>query len=119
MLKSIDDSLCETRKDFDMEVDRERAREKVLGMLWNRTSDLFTYSLKFTKGTSDVLSGLGIPTKRQVLQVLASIYDPLGFLSDYLIYPKILMQDIWRSAIGWNDLIQEPLVHRGKCGYQH
>lgn len=76
VLKSVDDSYCSSSKDLDMLVDH--AVEKVLGMWWNTNTDTFTYSLRYTKATSDILSGKVVPTKRQVLQVLASIYDPLG-----------------------------------------
>lgn len=36
-----------------------------------------------------------------------SIYDPQGFLSFYTIRIKILLQDIWRSGINWDDTIPE------------
>ena len=38
-----------------------------------------------------------------------SIFDPLGFLSCHTIRLKILLQDIWRSGIGWDDPLNEAL----------
>ena len=37
------------------------------------------------------------------------IFDPLGFLSCHTNRLKILLQDIWRSAIGWDDRLNEAL----------
>ncbi|XP_077536014.1 uncharacterized protein LOC144148339 [Haemaphysalis longicornis] len=47
-------------------------------------------------------------TKRFVLQAIARVYDPLGFLSPFLIKAKILLQDIWRENLDWED----PLPYR-------
>lgn len=53
-----------------------------------------------------------VPTKREVLQVLMSIFDPLGFVSHYTIGLKILLQDIWRSGIKWDDELNEELYSK-------
>lgn len=37
-----------------------------------------------------------------------SIFDPLGLLSHILIHPRILLQDIWRSGISWDEAIPTP-----------
>ncbi|XP_070854178.1 uncharacterized protein [Drosophila suzukii] len=56
----------------------------------------------------NVLSEEALPTKREVLQVLMSIFDPLGFLSCYTIGLKMLLQEIWRTGIGWDDNLPGP-----------
>jgi len=56
----------------------------------------------------NVLSELALPTKREVLQVLMSIFDPLGFLSCYTTGLKMLLQEIWRTGIGWDDILPGP-----------
>lgn len=89
----------------------ENNTEKVLGMWWNFKKDTFKYSLKYNKGNVDILKGKVVPTKRQVLQVLMSIYDPLGLISHYLIYPKILLQQVWKSGINWDEKIPEDLYN--------
>ncbi|XP_055609831.1 uncharacterized protein LOC129756824 [Uranotaenia lowii] len=35
------------------------------------------------------------------------IYDPLGFLANFLMFLKVLLQEIWRSGIQWDDPINE------------
>lgn len=36
-----------------------------------------------------------------------SIYDPLGFLAAYLVHLKMILQDMWRIGIGWDEKIKE------------
>ncbi|XP_070854695.1 uncharacterized protein [Drosophila suzukii] len=51
-----------------------------------------------------------VPTKREVLQVLMSIFDPLGLLSCHTIGLKILLLKIWRSNISWDQELPESLL---------
>ena len=44
-------------------------------------------------------------TKRSILCVVMSLLDPLGFLAHFTVRAKILLQVIWRTAIGWDDEI--------------
>ncbi|XP_037958022.1 uncharacterized protein LOC119687683 [Teleopsis dalmanni] len=53
--------------------------EKVLGIHWQTDTDMLTFDLKFTKATEDVLSGYRLPTKRELLRLMMSIFDPSGF----------------------------------------
>lgn len=34
------------------------------------------------------------------------IYDPLGLLANFLMYLKVILQEIWRSGVGWDDRIK-------------
>lgn len=86
----------------NLDISSEVLTEKVLGMWWSVSDDTFTYSLRFNKGDKEVLSGNKAPTKRQLLRIVMSVYDPLGMLSHFMAYPKILLQLIWRkgTAVG-------------------
>lgn len=81
--------------------------ERILGMYWNTSLDTFTFSLQFSKLTEDLLNGHRRPTKREVLSTLMTIFDPLGLLGFFLIYVKILLQEIWSSKIGWDNEISD------------
>ena len=59
---------------------------KVLGLYWDHKKDII--SLK----TNEVFKEVIIPTKRNILSVIASVYDPLGYLQPILIKLKILFQ---------------------------
>ncbi|XP_037930202.1 uncharacterized protein LOC119664930 [Teleopsis dalmanni] len=84
--------------------------EKVLGIHWQTDTDILTFDLKFTKATEDVLSGYRLPTKRELLRLMMSIFDPLGVLTFYIIDIKILFQKVWRSGVSWDDAIPNELV---------
>ncbi|XP_067046580.1 uncharacterized protein [Acropora muricata] len=42
-------------------------------------------------------------TKRNMLKKTASIYDPFGFLTPFVVRAKILMQEAWMEAFGWDE----------------
>ncbi|KAF7648190.1 hypothetical protein LDENG_00160610 [Lucifuga dentata] len=43
---------------------------------------------------------------RNLYKTLASQYDPLGFVIPFTTRAKILIQDLWRQDLGWDDLIE-------------
>ena len=46
-------------------------------------------------------------SKRGVLRVTCSLFDPLGFLTPFILRAKILLQELWRRGYGWDDLIDK------------
>lgn len=83
----------------------ESATEKVVGMHWDTNSDCFTFVLNNRLDTS-ILDGSKVPTKREVLRTLMMIYDPLGLISFFLVFDKVLLQEIWCTPeVDWHDPI--------------
>ncbi|XP_058817345.1 uncharacterized protein LOC131680649 [Topomyia yanbarensis] len=99
-----------TEKSLDLTSDL--ATEKVLGMWWCTASDCFTFKINWHRFDENILNGSRHPTKREVLRTLMTIYDPIGLISHYLMFLKVLLQDIWRSSVGWDDAIEE--THNNK-----
>ena len=66
-------------------------------MWWKTDADLFTYNLKYTKASRDILSNERLPTKRELLRLLMSIFDPIGILLFYNVQNKILLQKFRRA----------------------
>ncbi|XP_055586245.1 uncharacterized protein LOC129738941 [Uranotaenia lowii] len=95
----------------NLSVGPEMSTEKVLGMWWDTTTDTFTFKLS-PKHDAELLSGARIPTKREVLRTLMTVYDPMGLIGNFLIYLKILLQEIWRSGSGWDDEINARLTEK-------
>ncbi|XP_075158026.1 uncharacterized protein LOC142231296 [Haematobia irritans] len=83
--------------------------EKVLGMYWDSTNDVFKYICSFARLRRNVFEKTAVPTKRECLQVLMSVFDPLGLVSCHTIGLKLLLQEIWRSGIGWDESIPDEL----------
>ncbi|XP_062699419.1 uncharacterized protein LOC134284496 [Aedes albopictus] len=94
--------------------DKTTATERILGMMWEPTEDLFVFFTQFHEDLLPLLSGETVPTKRQVLRVVMSLFDPLGLISCFTVHGKILLQNIWRSGVGWDD----PLIPRDFLDWQ-
>lgn len=92
----------------NMNIYSEMATEKILGMYWCTRTDIFTFRLS-ARHDKELLSGCRIPTKREVLKTLMTIYDPIGIIANFLMFLKILLQEIWRSGTGWDDIIKPDL----------
>lgn len=93
----------------NININIEARTERVLGLHWNPEADTFEFDSSLKKLDQSIIVNRAIPTKRQVLQVTMSIFDPIGFLAHYLVHAKVLLQEIWRSEIGWDDLLTESL----------
>lgn len=85
------------------------ATEKALGMWWDTINDTFMFKIP-NQCRQDLLSGKKAPTNREVLRILMSVYDPLGFLANVLMYLKVRLQEAWRSKIALDEPITEELV---------
>ena len=92
-------------RSLDLDADRLPI-ERTLGMLWDCQTDTFIFK---TSTRTD------IKTKREVLQEISSIYDPMGFLVPVVMVAKVLMQDIWRSGIDWDDHLPPSLLSTWKA----
>ncbi|XP_058467437.1 uncharacterized protein LOC131439240 [Malaya genurostris] len=91
----------------NLDLTSEMGTEKVLGMWWCTTSNTFTYRVGWSRLDRALLEGRRHPTKREVLRVLMTIFDPLGLIANFLMFLKILLQEVWRSGVQWDDPIDE------------
>ena len=72
--------------------------ERILGMSWNITTDQFEFNINLPSKPL---------TRRGILSVLSSLYDPIGFLSPVVLKPKLLLQQLCKRGLGWDDGISE------------
>lgn len=84
--------------------------QKVLGMWWLPNSDELTFKHNFKP---DVFDESSIPTKRQMLRVVMTIFDPLGLLGLFVIEAKAVLQDVWRSGVAWD----EPVYNKERSAW--
>lgn len=80
-------------------VDVDKTIERILGMHCMPNPDIFIFVLKFHKVPQDVLEKKRIPTKRELLCITMSVFEPFGFVADFMISIKLLMQEV---GIGWD-----------------
>ena len=84
---------------------------KTLGIAWNSTEDTFTIS------TARVTTEVQL-TKRDVLRKVATIFDPLGFVSPFVVKAKILLQELWSRGYDWDDVIHDEIASRIGSWYE-
>ncbi|XP_028966994.1 uncharacterized protein LOC114828172 [Galendromus occidentalis] len=77
---------------------------KVLGISWCPSQDVFSF---ITPALFDGPGPESSPSKRQVLSVVASLYDPLGWLTPFTLRGKRIIQQLWSSNLNWNDATPE------------
>ena len=79
--------------------DRAASSEhKVLGLNWDEKRDLLSIcSLQF-----DTKSDYEIITKRQVLKIVSSFFDPLGLITPIVLQAKIFSQSLWERQFEWD-----------------
>jgi hypothetical protein len=46
-------------------------------------------------------------TKRGVLSFVSSLFDPLGFVSPFVLSAKMILQELCRMKVGWDDNLPE------------
>ncbi|XP_062556699.1 uncharacterized protein LOC134221525 [Armigeres subalbatus] len=107
VLKQIGEKPSETPKNFVM--GKNVGTERVLGLSWLPHEDIFTFAIQFRENLKRLLDGNTYPTKRELLSLVMSIFDPLGLVANFVIHGKILVQEVWRSGSTWDDKIPELL----------
>lgn len=98
---SSDSQLRNTWKEEE-ETDSD-ADIKVLGLVWYLPDDTLSVAA-VSKICTDV------PTKRSILRDASKVFDPLGFVAPFVIRVKILLQDIWREKLGWDEPTPESIM---------
>lgn len=95
--------------EYNQYFESETGVTKLLGMYWNSAEDVFLF-----KGL-DMDNKEFIYTKRNVLSLIASLFDPIGLINPFVMYEKILFQEIWRLGLGWDEI----LPHDLQLKFQH
>ena len=81
---------------------------EMLGVGWNEINDAFIIDPgEFLKREESQEIQI---TKRGVLSTIASVYDPVGFLTQVIIKFKICSQTICKSNIDWGELLTGGLL---------
>ena len=73
---------------------------KVLGTTWNMTSDTI-----FINGSET--SSCQVTSKREALQAISRIYDPLGLFSPATLNGKLFIQELWKQELDWDETLTE------------
>lgn len=74
---------------------------KTLGIFWNTIDDSFSFKIKLEQHE--------VHTKRNVLSNISKIFDPLGWLSPFVVLTKMFMQQLWKVGIDWDQALSPEL----------
>ncbi|XP_053691407.1 uncharacterized protein LOC128739932 [Sabethes cyaneus] len=103
VLARVGEQNVELSKSFA--VSKASSNERVLGMIWKPDQDVFVFQGLFQDNLQPFLQGIEIPTKRQVLRIVMSIFDPLGLIA--------VFWERWTKLLSKLDKIQIP-----RCYFQ-
>ncbi|XP_028407828.1 uncharacterized protein LOC114530405 [Dendronephthya gigantea] len=73
---------------------------KLLGLPWNKHND--TLGVTFPNKPDE-------NTKREILRFLASVYDPLGFVSPVTLLGKIIFREVCDKHLPWDEKLSDNL----------
>lgn len=76
---------------------------KALGMRWNIPEDTFTFDLSHLQLQQQTT----MPTKRQMLGFIMSLFDPLGLVAHQAIIGRLILRETWKLDIEWDQTIPE------------
>ena len=69
---------------------------RVLGVKWDFISDNFQFETCIKPKSL---------TRRGILSIVSSLFDPLGFVASIVLSAKLILQDLGRQQLGWDDEI--------------
>lgn len=96
--REVLESICVTEraaevKNVDLNCD-DLPVQRVLGVRWNVEGDVFSFKVSLDEKPA---------TRRGVLSVVASVYDPLGFLAPFILPGKRVLQEMCQKGSGWDE----------------
>ena len=78
---------------------KEGYYEKVLGLNWDCNNDTIMFDLSKLAERAERLS----ITKRNLLSILAGLFDPLGIISPVVVPMKVLFQELCVKNVEWDE----------------
>ena len=98
---------CSVETPMNSQMENESSL-KLLGVDWDNCRDELTFNFAELSESASRLPR----TKRSLLKFTASLFDPLGFLSPFVITLKMLFQKLCTDKVNWDEPL--PLEIQGK-----
>ncbi|GFR17010.1 40S ribosomal protein S10b, partial [Trichonephila clavata] len=75
---------------------------KTLGVSWKPTGDYFMFKVS--------IPSIASYTKKDVLSVIARLYDPLGLIGPVISKAKIFLLKLWLRKLNWEECLPEAIA---------
>ena len=85
-------------QDLDDSKENDENCHRVLGVHWNKSVDRL-----FHKKPSKFDNNGNSYSIRKLLSIIACLFDPLGIIAPLVITLKIILQDVWKEGLAWDD----------------
>ena len=77
--------------------------ERALGVFWSTTNDCFVFSVDIDEKPH---------TRRGILSVVSSIFDPLGLIAPCILLGKRILQEICHKSVSWDEPLPQELIDK-------
>ena len=82
--------------------------QRALGVQWCTELDTFGFNIGIKPRA---------PTRRGILSMASTVFDPLGFLAPFILTARQILQDLCHIKLGWDDEIPSEYTHARRIGY--
>ena len=89
--------------DIDLNSGTALPTERTLGVRWNPNDDCFVFLLSLAIAMRKAADEETLMTKRHLLRTVMSVFDPIGFLTCFTVSARMILQDVRRAGVGWDD----------------
>jgi hypothetical protein len=90
--------LAQSMQNYEMDAS---VQERAIGVQWNVTTDKFGFQVKLKEKPQ---------TRRGILSVVSSLFDPCGFVAPATLPAKMILQTLSKMKLGWDEEISEEEV---------
>ena len=77
--------------------------ERALVVQWKVSSDTFSFNINIRDRPA---------TRRGLLSFISSVYDQLGFVAPFILTAKVILQDLCKKKLNWDDRIPDEDLRR-------
>lgn len=101
--KELVQAMCSEEESSMLFIAEEKT--SILGLKWLTNEDKFTFVVK-TPAVEEPI------TKRKIASCVLQLYDPNGFISPVITRGKILIQDMWRLGLEWDEPVPKDVERK-------
>ena len=80
--------------------------QRVLGICWNPVEDELQFDVKMIAQLAKQVK----PTKRTIVSLAVKCYDPLGIISPIIVNLKLIVQELCKMKVNWDEPLQGELM---------